>query len=30
MLADFLSQLIDDIPKRCKAVIRANSKYTPY
>ena len=28
--ADFLSQLIDDMPKRCKAVIRADGKHTPY
>ena len=27
---DFLSRLIDDMPKRCKAVIRADGKHIPY
>ena len=27
---DFLNQLIDDMPKRCKAVIRADGKHTPF
>lgn len=27
---DFLYQLIEDMPKRCKAVIRADGKHTPY
>ena len=27
---DFLDQLIEDMPKRCKAVIKADGKYTRY
>ena len=28
--SDFLNRLIEDMPKRCKAVIRADGKHTPF